>query len=452
MPAMPKDMSYITASTLFWATAFVALVWLLPRSPLRISSSRETQPQCDHDPLSKIKSSDPKACLDIMAAKSFYTQGYSIKNILTIFEARAVPNQRLVRAFGIHNSFVTSEREESAAFRKQVETLVYVEEDKWDEFATVARGVVRTQLEAHEPSLKLGEFVQLITLKMVRKVIWDIEPEDMVPPHANDSDNKLRILARAINLQWLSSKSERPGTQAADDTATSQDEMQAALMATFPGWDGSDSATNPLNFILPAYETLWRVVLLCFIEINARPHLNRAKWSAALQNFLEAPARERLEKPLMSSDEPVSAIMVAKEVLRLYPPTRRVYRRFQDEAGTQYSVAADIEAMQRDPAVWGEDAALLRPERWTSITQAMEDDGRWLPFGAKPFRCPAKRHQGVAMPFGVSMIALLTGALLEATEDRWEFQGRGDLPHIDIPLETGRGAYDSAKLVRRVHK
>ena len=47
-------------------------------------------------------------------------------------------------------------------------------------------------------------------------------------------------------------------------------------MVLFPDWDKS-SKENPLNLILPGYETLWRVVLRCFIEVTARSHgLGRA--------------------------------------------------------------------------------------------------------------------------------------------------------------------------------
>ena len=43
---------------------------------------------------------------------------------------------------------------------------------------------------------------------------------------------------------------------------------QNALTTIFRA--GSDTGSNPMDYILPAYETLWRVVLFGFIEVNFR--------------------------------------------------------------------------------------------------------------------------------------------------------------------------------------
>ena len=80
---------------------------------------------------------------------------------------------------------------------------------------------------------------------------------------------------------------------------------------------------------------------------------------------------------------------------------------------------------------------------WIGVEEGY--DRGYMPFGASPFNCPAKRWKNVPMPFGLSMIALLVAALLEMT-DKWVVQG--DFPDRQSPLDTDRGAYSTAMLRR----
>ena len=60
--------------------------------------------------------SDPTICAEILACK-----GYGIaksKNLHTPLESRAIPNERLVRAYGIDNSFTTTNKDYSNEFSK----------------------------------------------------------------------------------------------------------------------------------------------------------------------------------------------------------------------------------------------------------------------------------------------------------------------------------------------
>ncbi|KAL2052296.1 hypothetical protein ABVK25_007455 [Lepraria finkii] len=79
---------------------------------------------------------------------------------------------------------------------------------------------------------------------------------------------------------------------------------------------------DPLNFILPAYETLWRVVLSCLMEVNLRPGASPA-WREELDRFLAEPTRSNLEQ--LDPDSSATAVLVAfivKEALRLYHSTK----------------------------------------------------------------------------------------------------------------------------------
>ena len=59
---------------------------------------------------------DPKACAQILACTGYDDTG--AKNLYTTFESRARSNERLVDAFGIDNSFTTSEPRRRYNFNK----------------------------------------------------------------------------------------------------------------------------------------------------------------------------------------------------------------------------------------------------------------------------------------------------------------------------------------------
>lgn len=272
-----------------------------PGSPESAMNSRN-----HHVQVQEIKSQDPVECTKIIAAKTFQSQGHDLTNNLESYAARAQPNQRLGKAFGIKNSFVTPDREGSQKFRALVEKKLHVKEDKWNAFAAAARSIAQEQVSGEEESRSLFDVVQMLSIKMVRKVIWDVDQEE------KGIDDQLRILAREINKQWLKSKKYDDEFVQAGDGVEMPDELKHALMQVF-GWDGEDRKENPLNFILPGYETIWRVVLRCFIELSARHHPNSSGWVTALKDFLNNPTPEQLEHRTDVNGDQVSALMISRD-------------------------------------------------------------------------------------------------------------------------------------------
>ncbi|THZ70960.1 hypothetical protein D6C88_07527 [Aureobasidium pullulans] len=311
------------------------------------------------------------------------------KNAIPGLEARARPNQRLKVAFGVDSCFTSSDERACKSFRDGVEKLLYVDEAEWINYGDAARATARQALDVESDSTSLFSVVQLMTLKTMMKVLW---PDQFFEHITNE---QISTLAHEVNLQWLRSKE---GSDNSDDPFWNFDKQtpfKDAVKTVFPDWDETDSKKNPCNLILPGYETMW-------------------------------PAH------------------IAKEALRLYPPTRRIYREYHDAAGQKTNVSADIEAMQRDPVIWGDHPKLFLPDRWIDIAEGY--DHGFMPFGAKPFNCPAKRWKNVPMPFGISMIALLVGALIEATQGKWTIHG--NFPDKTHPLDTDREAYGDATLQR----
>ncbi|KAH0144510.1 hypothetical protein KCU67_g13046, partial [Aureobasidium melanogenum] len=326
------------------------------------------------------------------------------------------------------------------SFRASVEKLLYVDEKKWVDFATTARETAKEALDGrNEDTASLFGVVQLLTLRTMMGVLWPGRDPKQT------TNEQIATLAHEVNLQWLRFK-ECTNSDNPSWLFDQQKSLKDAVKAVFPDWNEENSNDNPCNLILPGYETMWRVVLRCFVEIKARNHIQANYWSLILREFLKEPTRQKLEAQHASIFAlRVAAIHVAKEALRLYPPTRRIYREHRDASDQKNNVSADIEAMQRDPNIWERRPDIFRPERWVG-KQDGYDEG-YMPFGASPFNCPAKRWRNVPMPFGLSMIALLVGTLIEATDAKWEVHG--DFPDKNWPLDTDREAYGAAVLQKR---
>ncbi|KAH0355544.1 hypothetical protein KCU83_g1918, partial [Aureobasidium melanogenum] len=298
------------------------------------------------------------------------------KNTLSALEARARPNQRLKLAFDIDSCFTSSDERSCKNFRASVERLLYVAEKDWVNFATTAREIAKEALDGgNGDTASLFGVVQLLTLKTMMRIA---------------------TLAHEVNLQWLRSK-ECTNNDNPPWLFDQQTSLKDAVKAVFPNWNEFSAASSKS-----------KLAIMTMLAVGAT--------SCTTRRQLEAQAPQPGPK--------VAAIHVAKEALRLYPPTRRIYRE------------------HRDFNVWKYQPNIFSPTIWIGKEEGY-DEG-YMPFGASPFNCPAKRWRNVPMPLGLSMIALLVGTLIEATDAKWEIHG--DFPDKNWPLDTDREAYGAAVL------
>jgi len=192
---------------------------------------------------------------------------------------------------------------------------------------------------------------------------------------------------------------------------------------------------------------MWRVVLRSVLEITSTRHpaATTHAWKERLSSFIRNPTRDELQN--QKNDAGLTAEHLSFEVLRLYPPTRHVARMHTDKIGSERILTADIELLHHTAPVWGEDPLTYRPERWTTLN-GMEQPG-YMPFGCRPFNCPARQRRAdkVEIPFGVSMIAVLTACFIEAMGDEWRLDEQ-DIPSISKPLCNGRKSYAEVSLYR----
>lgn len=157
-----------------------------------------------------------------------------------------------------------------------------------------------------------------------------------------------------------------------------------------------------------------------------------------------------------TAERGVRPIDIVKETLRLYPPTRRVHRNFDDQ-----TCRADIEACQRAELLGGKDPLVFRPERWQGICaverqrtfdkvkgagkslKRSEEELGYMPFA---YWCAADHEE--TREFGMKMIALLVAVLCEKLGNEWVLENDDSLPKQGTPLSTDREAYEDLTLMK----
>ncbi|POS83377.1 hypothetical protein EPUL_006694 [Erysiphe pulchra] len=254
-------------------------------------------------------------------------------------------------------------------------------------------------------TLKLSSLVQNLTFRLIMRQFF--------PSVASPRDDAIEKLTEKINSMWMKSKNFKEETLERLET---EKKHVLCLLSEVMSEKVEEGSKNPLNMIIPAYETLWRVVLLCFLETTFRNSTDeRSVYIKIAEKFMQNPSLNTLDE---KNPESINMGMIVKEALRLYPPTRRIYRQFN---GSKECV--NVEGLHRDPKIFGPNENEFQPRRWNGDEKKVLE--QYLPFGYGKFKCPARN---TVAPM---MIAVLSSALIvEMGEDYSisEDLGQGPLP------------------------
>ncbi|PQE23463.1 Cytochrome P450 protein [Rutstroemia sp. NJR-2017a BBW] len=349
------------------------------------------------------------------------------ENILTstTLFSRSQPNRRLVQAFDIDNAFTTFDDETHREFVTRAKGLLHGPDSSTTSIIKLMR---RRALEKPLRN-RLKDFVPLQTIVQVfcfRFVLLKFFSFSYVD---TSSTSSILRITELINSLWVSSKcSCSPNLPVLN---LMQNELRRELNLLFS--HSEDESDNPLNLLLPTYETLWRVVLRCFLEVSFRNKSESTGWQGLFEEFLENPTSKQFSKRTGRS----SVQDIVNEALRLYPPTRRIYRQESDDSEV---VAIDVEYLQRMEEVWGADGKSFKPERWGVLEAAGHDKYKraWMPFGKGNFQCPARKPAPI-------MIGVLVGLLIESfgSEDYLLHGQEWCVSNSNKePLENGREAME----------
>lgn len=369
---------------------------------------------------------DLASCRDILSGRDLDNSNFG--PVLTLLDSRAGPNERLIRAFGIDNAFTTRDDKYHKQFRRHAESLLKMDETGWENLKIVAQVLVQQSIRrvAKANEILLVPLVQTVTLGVAMHVLFSLDTDEL-------THSAIQVIAQKINTLWIASKQPTISNTWVSD----QNALREALRRVLPC--SEQPRDNPLNFILPAYETLWRVVLRCFVEVMFRSGSAGYEWRQSLIAFLECPSQRNFED--ISGASGVSVDMVVAEALRLYPPTRRIYRHVKPEFAVEVElVAADVESLHRDPSIWGEDSLHFIPSRWRSIRRRSKM--AYMPFGWRPLVCPAREE------FGPKIIGLLVAAFVTEFLDGWGWKAAypEDAIDGDGPLRSDRDGFKTLAL------
>lgn len=365
---------------------------------------------------------DPSECRSIITAEKLPN---GLPNQLKPLASRALPNKRLQVAFGIKNAFTSADEMYKRCFVDHAKDLVNLSSTDWNRLSGSLRDAVGTWTDGQE-RIGLTSMIQALSLRVILRVFFEIRISDV-----DDVNGHLVDLAKVINRAWM-------GTKNTDIIPRFEDniELQECLATIFPDSIFSEPEKNPLNLILPGFETLWRVVFRLFLEITFTTGRQHPEWADMLITFANNP-----QFTTTDTKNHISPKHLINEALRLYPPTRRVYRSFKTSHDSPITtLSADIEAHHTSVEIWGPDAMIFNPGRWTGLT--FQQKQAFMPFGSTPFVCPAKPT------FGPRVIGLLVGVLLRGLRGG-DWRVEGGVEGFGGRLRNERGAYDDMYLVKR---
>ncbi|GLB06558.1 hypothetical protein AtubIFM57258_001868 [Aspergillus tubingensis] len=352
------------------------------------------------------------------------------KNQLSPYASRALSNSRFKKAFCIRNAFTSSDEDFVTQHVKDIKMLINLTPLQWSHLSQSLQESARYWVNSSEGTFHLASITQTLTLRLVLVGIFKLEP--MIPPSV---DLFFADFARCINESWVLAKGL--------DILSFEDneELRDCVTAFFPSSDQFQPDENPLNVILPGYETSWRVALRMFLEIR---RAQNEIWVDKIVGFALHPTKVQFK----DDSDGISVEEMVFEALRLYPPTRRVRRTFRFDDGRNGAVyetfAANIEACHLDKRIWGTDALEYKPSRFATLTEAQKE--AYMPFGISPFLCPAKPV------FGPRMIGMVVGILFLTLQEggRWRLVGRDKQSANDYVsgerLSNDRSAFDDLVL------
>ncbi|KAG8216810.1 hypothetical protein J3R82DRAFT_7063 [Butyriboletus roseoflavus] len=268
--------------------------------------------------------------------------------------ARAAPNQRLVHAFGLSSTFVSGDAKIHRSFTTRAKALIAGTGDKEHTWWAVAQSAEATayQFLPVQQNVAFATYVQCVTFAIVLSILFNTDLDTLCY-------DDVVYVTDIINKRWTDSKLK-------DAAAMRQDDSLHRMIAHIDRWIANrDQYPNPLNFILPAYETMWRVVAVTVA------YAYRCRDNAlhdAVIGFGRDPTEERFQAFGEDGQQP-SMQAIIFEVLRLHPPTRHIARASVESGSWLHTFItpaiqiADIEAVHLSDD-YGENACAFDPMRF----------------------------------------------------------------------------------------
>ncbi|KAH7920673.1 hypothetical protein BV22DRAFT_1039566 [Leucogyrophana mollusca] len=310
----------------------------------------------------------------------------------TLLRSRAIPNQRLVQALGITSTFVSDEIEVHDTFTRAAKSLISAVNPKenwngWIALMKIVEGCIDRCLPLQ--SIDYDTFMQTVTFSVV---IVGLLGADITLLDPSD----VAFVTKAINERWTLSKTQ----------SSLSPELLAEINNHIFRWvPDREKFPVPLNFIIPAYETMWRVVGIAVVYAKREEVIRQA-----FLDFGDNPTVLQFEAFKLRPGPSVEAVI--REVLRLHPPTKHISRVTVAPtcpfAGLTGEVA-DVETAQQSEA-YGENAERFDAMRYHPDRVDAGEEQPFFAFGYGKLKC-------VAAGWAPMAAALMVAKIFERVDD-----------------------------------
>ncbi|KAF8874775.1 hypothetical protein CPB84DRAFT_1853499 [Gymnopilus junonius] len=343
------------------------------------------------------------------------------RNVEEQLAERALANQRLVRALHLSNTFVSSDAAVHKVFVAHAQHLLKGAQRRgWEQFRNTATEAVQWQLfsltyqsapsestkQLQEATYGFDSFVQNVALVVVLTGLLQVNRPLHLFPH-----NDVTLIAKHITMLWALSKKGDPIPPILLEDLTAR----LHNLVRVNGEDDEQHLSSPLDFVIPAWETLWRVVATTVAYTYGNKDMEEA-----FETFNACPSDESFR--LLHGDKPLSVKGIISEAMRLHPPSKHISRlrkwkwcpsfvaRWIGRETLAYRRQANIERLLRCEPLWGNDADEFRPSRHHPFEGFPEQvEAMNFVFGHGPLRCIASSWAPVAG-------GVIAGAILEQLE------------------------------------
>ncbi|KAF9018415.1 hypothetical protein BDZ89DRAFT_960147 [Hymenopellis radicata] len=320
-----------------------------------------------------------------------------------LLSARARPNRRLIRAFELTNTFVSGDEYVHSTFRGEAELLISRAND-WHRFRRVADHAVSDALPvAPRAPCRFDTFVQAVTLQSILLGLLCVDAPDDIRLDVT----ALHTVSALVTELWALSK--QPGALDARLLPVLRDHVDALLRSA---GTTLDAFPNPLDIIIPSWETLWRVVATTLAHIH-----DDASYRDVMHEFFASSITAHSFRRPHADASGVSVEGIVLESMRLHPPSKHIgrsqpwllprwiYSRLPFAVARFFEVVhvADVYAVQNSPVYWGASVDSFDPSR-------QRHGPAFMAFGYGKLSCVAKTWAPIAA-------AVIVASILERVDD-----------------------------------
>jgi len=337
--------------------------------------------------------------------------------------SRALPNAGIATIFQISNLFTDDKEDYRKAVRRMLlDSHMKVKPEKYHNIFETAHQICTEEcvtkfINFDVGELRLAEYVQAVTLGTFGTHFLDIRGLENDGPQIGSLINQMwskktipdcpevKAMRRQLNAILQ-------GYQ--NDDATDACGVWSSLVELTAG-ASLPHVTNLLNIIIPGFETMWRVVLYFLLEVIRRPQL--------LQDIRQ----EQLDDVFVDPHGLLASTIW--EILRMYPPTKSIYR--WSRCGQERIV---IDVMKINTShLWGKNPKHFIPRRFQESNLPT-----WslASFGVGNTRCVA------ADSFAPRFLAAICLACLQLPFSNIKL-AQDQLPKTSQPLVNNRTCYEN---------